>query len=257
MHERLISLIKSKGQEGGNPFLEMDCFGLNPGFKISGGDRFKTKFGCFISTVWFVLIISALYYYLAIFFDKTRPAIQYNRYRSDQYMDRDIIGDDFHYWFRARNSAMSSILRPADFFKNFALHGILSTYVEDEDPSDPGHLIRTDYIDGQNINFVPCSEAAWVRKLIEDKKNPASDYSIYHSSRFEYDLNVIEKQGICMDAKSMNFFNHHGAKRSMHVNLRLCGESNLLSSKYAPHISALADNWATSCTKVICKFFFP
>ena len=255
MHERLISIIKSKGKSGANPFVEMDCFGLNPGFKISGGDRFKTKFGCVVSTVWFVLICSAFYYYLSIFFDKSRPMIQYNRYRSDQYMHRDIVEDDFHYWFRAKNSKELLHLSPTDFFKNFSLHGVLSTHVQDEDPNDTGNKIRTDYIDAQHINFIPCSQAKWVQQLIKDKNDASSDYTIYHSSRFEFDLKIIEKQGICLDSDSMHFFRHQAATRSMHINLRLCGEPNLLSPVYAPHTPAPADPWASGCTKVIGNYF--
>ena len=229
MHQRIISLLKFGGTDSG--VSEFDIFGLAPSFKVAGSNHFKTRFGFFISFIWFALIVGAIVYFVERYYDKTKPEIIYDRFRSDKYMDADLIKNEFYYWFKVRNEISSNILSPNEFFKNFALHGVLSTYVYDVDPYDPTSKTRSDYVDAKSIKFVPCKDAKWVQKTaksleLTDSSN-VIDQNIkdgVHSDTFKFDFYAIQTHGICMDEDSMRFFSNYGAQRKMHIELRRCGE---------------------------------
>ena len=124
------------------------------------------------------------------------------------------------------------MIRAEEFFTNFALHGVISTYVHDVDLMDPAQVERTDYIDAKILKFVPCDKARWV---IDLQKSVENGPGVLHSDRFMTDLDSLVSQGICMDENSLLLFNNKGASRGMKIELRRCGETNTTQPKWAPH----------------------
>jgi hypothetical protein len=253
MHERLLSLIKAgQSKNPSDVMSQFDVFGTAPGFRLKSGERFKTRIGCFVSAIWGFVIVAAIYYYIDMYIDRRFPNLVYGHYRSDEYLDADIVKEKFHFWWRARNTSTSRIIGIDDFFKSFALHGSISTYVYDIDSADPTMTERTDWVDGKVLKFIPCKDTLWVKSLSKDfeENSPAADF--HNRKIFDSQFAIIKSQGICIDDREpLRFFYNPGMMRGMHIELRKCGETHEVQTSYAPHQPTPTDPYAGQCDHAI------
>jgi hypothetical protein len=202
-----------------------DMLGHRIKFNIHNTDTFRTVFGFFMSVISLLGLAMVFWYFLARYFDHTDPKIQYNKYRSDQYYDGDLTANNFHFYWVPWHKKNSATIGYEEFMKSFKFQGVITTSSFELDPIDPKKQLNPVYSKGKVLEFVPCSQADWVKKLPETISTPSPTNEKKKSKNINL-LQVMKKYGICLNEKEMHIFHYSGQKRNLNIELVKCGAKN-------------------------------
>jgi hypothetical protein len=223
-----------------------DMLGHKIQFKIHNTDTFRTVFGFLMSMISLLGLCMVFWYFLARYYDHTDPKIQYNKYRSDQYYDGDLAANNFHFYWVPWSKKTSGTIGYEEFMQAVKFQGVITTYSFELDPTDPTKQLNPVYSNGKVLEFVPCSQADWVKKLPETLPYSSTEEEKKNSSHINL-LKVMKKYGICLNEKEMHIFYYSGQERNLNIELVKCGAKNWFKDVRGAANPGLADPYQDQC----------